>query len=158
MVTGDIIRGSTSIGILIIAYSLTNDSNVNYHFIRHTDVQQPRMYPVVMGPPAGEYKVVIFVMEEDDTPFHRAAATPRTAQNYECRSTCVCTSNYLGIFEVFCITQKQVKSNLHRLLRTSSMMIPLRPVFASPVPSWTVLRLTVWQWYINESLSSALVD
>ena len=89
MVTGDVINGSSSIGILIIVYSLTDDSNTHYHFIKHTDVQQPRMYPVVMwlSIPGDEYKVAVFVMEEDGAPFHRAAATPRTVQidgNYEC--------------------------------------------------------------------------
>ena len=83
MVTGDIINGSTSIGILVIVYSLTDDSdNIHYHFIRHADVQQPRMYPVVMwlNIPGDEYEVAIFVMKEDGTPFHRAAATSRTVQ------------------------------------------------------------------------------
>ena len=80
MVTGDVINGSSSIGILIIAYLLTDDSSAHYHFIEHTDVQQPRMYPVVMGLIENQYEVVIFVMEENGIPFHRATATPKTIQ------------------------------------------------------------------------------
>ena len=80
MITGDIISGSTSIGILIIVYSLINDSNIHYNFVEHTDLQQPRMYLVDVGLPAGRYEVVIFVVEEDGSPFSRAAAIPRSVQ------------------------------------------------------------------------------
>ena len=79
-VTGNIIDGSSSIGILIIVYPLMNDSNVHYHFVKYTDMPQPLMYTTIIGLPADEYKVVVFVMEEDGTPFCRAAATPRTIQ------------------------------------------------------------------------------
>ena len=82
MVTGDIIPGSPSIGILVIVYSeyLGSDSNIRYNMIEHTKVQQPRMYPVTTGLPVDEYKVVVFVVEEDDKPFPRAAATPKTVR------------------------------------------------------------------------------
>jgi hypothetical protein len=80
MVTGDIIPGSPSIGILVIIYSLGSDSNICYNMIEHAEVQQPRMYPVVTGLPMDEYKVVIFVVEEDGKPFPRAAATPKTVR------------------------------------------------------------------------------
>ena len=82
MVTGDVIPGSPSIGILVIVYSesLGNDSNIHYNMIEHTKVQQPRMYPVTTGLPVDEYKVAIFVVEEDGKPFPRAAATPRTVR------------------------------------------------------------------------------
>ena len=82
MVTGDIIPGSTSIGILIIVYSesLERDSNIYYTMIEHIKVQQPRMYPVMNGLPVDEYKVAVFVVEEDGKPFPRAAATPRTVR------------------------------------------------------------------------------
>ena len=84
MVTGDIIPGSTSIGILIIVYSefLRNDSNIRYNMIEHSKVQQPRMYPVTTGLPVDEYKVAVFVVEKDGKPFPRAAATPRTVRIY----------------------------------------------------------------------------
>ena len=78
MVTGDIIPGSTARGILVIVYSHINDSNVHYHFIRHT---QSRVHPTAMGSVMeDEYQVVVFVVEEDGKPFCRAAATPRTVQ------------------------------------------------------------------------------
>ena len=77
IVIGNVINGSPSIGILIIVYSLANASDVHYHFIRHTNMQQPGMYPVIMSLPADQYEAVVFVMEEDGTPFSRAAATPK---------------------------------------------------------------------------------
>ena len=77
MVTGDILLESTSIGILVIVYSPTNEDSVHYHCIQHADVQQPGVYPVVMGLPPDRYEVVIFVVEEDGRPFCRAASTPR---------------------------------------------------------------------------------
>lgn len=82
MVTGDIIPGSPSIGIFVIVYSesLENNSNIHYNMIEHTKVQQLRMYPVMTGLPVDEYKVVVFVVEEDGKPFPRAAATPRTVR------------------------------------------------------------------------------
>ena len=79
-VTGDIIPGSTSIGILIIFYSLSNNSNIQYNMVEYNELQQPRMYPVVTSLPMDEYKVVFFVVQEDGTPFSRAAATPKTVQ------------------------------------------------------------------------------
>ena len=80
--TGDIIPGSTSIGILVIVYSesLGNDSNIQYRMVEHTEVQQPRMYPVMTDLPVDEYKLAVFVVEEDGRPFRRAAATPRTVR------------------------------------------------------------------------------
>ena len=78
--TGDIIPGSPSIGIIIVVYSLTNDSNIHYNLVEYTEVQQRRMYPVITGLPVDEYEIVVFVVEEDGRPFPRAAATPRTVQ------------------------------------------------------------------------------
>ena len=78
MVTGDIIPGSTATGILVIIYSHTNDSNVHYHFIRHT---QSRVHQTAVGSVMeDEYQVVVFDVEKDGKPFCRAAATPRTVQ------------------------------------------------------------------------------
>ena len=77
-VTGDMIPGSTSTGMLIIVYSLTQDNvNVHYHFTEHADMQ---VFSMIMGLPVDRYKVVVFVVEEDGRPFCRAAATPRTVQ------------------------------------------------------------------------------
>ena len=69
-------------GILVIVYSesLGSDSSIHYNMIEHTKVRQPRMYPVTTGLPVDEYKVAVFVVEEDGKPFPRAAATPRTVR------------------------------------------------------------------------------
>ena len=79
MVTGDVIPGSTSVGILVIVYSVTDkrtdDVSVHYYFIEYADMQ---VYAKILGLPADQYKVVVFVVEEDGRPFCRAAATPKT--------------------------------------------------------------------------------
>ena len=77
MVTGDIIPGSTSIGILVIVHSFhePDDSSVHYQFIDYADMEASSM---IMGLPADQYKVVVFVVDKDGRPFCRAAATPRT--------------------------------------------------------------------------------
>ena len=80
MVTGNILPESTSIGILVIVYSSTDDDSVHYHSLQHTDAQQPGVYRVIMGLPPNRYKVVVFIVEKDGRPFCRAAATPKTVQ------------------------------------------------------------------------------
>jgi hypothetical protein len=98
MVTGDIIPGSPSIGILVIVYSLGNDSNIHYSMVEYTKIQQPRMYPVMSGLSMGDYEVVFFVVEEDLRPFPRAAATPRTVRIH---GNIVCTVTRSRIFKCF---------------------------------------------------------
>ena len=80
MVTGDVISGSTWIGILIIAYSLTDDNRIIYETAEHSNVQHRQTYTITTGLPAGQYEVVIFVVENDGRPLCRAAATPKTVQ------------------------------------------------------------------------------
>ena len=86
MVTGVIVPRSTSTGILIVVYSLTEDNEVVYHIAQHNNEQYHQTHTMTMGLPAGKYQVVVFVMEEGGRPFCRAAATPRTVHidgNYE---------------------------------------------------------------------------
>ena len=88
MVTGSIVPGSTSIGVLMIVYSLTDDNRVIYHVVQHNNVQHHPTYTMTTGLPADRYEVVVFVMEEGDRPFCRAAAMQRAVQmdgtcNYE---------------------------------------------------------------------------
>ena len=65
-VTGDFIDGSTATGLLIIIYSLTNDSNVHYIVGGHNS-----------GLAGGEYSISVFVVEENGLPFERVATSPK---------------------------------------------------------------------------------
>ena len=65
-VTGDFIDGSTATGLLIIIYSLTNDTNVHYIVGGHNS-----------GLAGGEYKTSVFVVEENGLPFERVATSPK---------------------------------------------------------------------------------
>ena len=76
-VTGYLIDGSSTIGILVVVYSVTEDSCVHYKFVPH-DTKQHEVYAVMMGPSNGLYKVTVYVMEESGLPFQRAAGRPRS--------------------------------------------------------------------------------
>ena len=75
-VTGNLIDGSATIGILIIIYSLTDDSTTHYDFVPH-EAEGLGVYATCMlrGLPGGQYEISVYVMEESGLPFHRAAAT-----------------------------------------------------------------------------------
>ena len=76
-VTGDFIEGSTATGLLIIIYSLTNDSDVQY-ITGGSTLQQPRNVHVsVPGLASGEYGISVFVVEENGLPFERVATSPK---------------------------------------------------------------------------------
>ena len=64
--TGDFIDGSTATGLLIIIYSLTNDTNV--HYITGGSIS---------GLAGGVYKTSVFVVEENGLPFERVATSPK---------------------------------------------------------------------------------
>ena len=68
VVTGDIIPGSTSIEILVIVHSFIepDDSSVHYQFIDYGDIEVSSM---IIGLPADQYKVVVFVVDKDGRPF-----------------------------------------------------------------------------------------
>lgn len=76
MVTGDIINELSSIGILIIVYSLTDDSNTYYKFIPYPLNQSGANF-TFEGLSADRYGVSIFVTEKNGLPYNRAAATPK---------------------------------------------------------------------------------
>ena len=65
-VTSDFIDGSTATGLLIIIYSLTNDSDVHYIVGGHNS-----------GLAGGEYSISVFVVEENGLPFERVATSPK---------------------------------------------------------------------------------
>ena len=78
MVTGDVIVGSTSTGILAIIYSPHSDSDISYRSMPHNSTQ-PGVYSVGVKLPSDQYEVAIFVVEESGEPFLRAASRPKPA-------------------------------------------------------------------------------
>ena len=76
---GDIINGSSMKGILIIIYSLTDDSSVYYNFAPR-EAEQLRVNAIAMGLPDDQYKVSVFVIDQNGLPFPRAAASSRVVQ------------------------------------------------------------------------------
>lgn len=76
MVTGDVIDTLSSIGILIIVYSLTDDCNTYYNYFPYPLSLLGASF-TVEGLPTNRYGVSIFVTEENGLPYFRAAATPR---------------------------------------------------------------------------------
>ena len=74
-IAGSFVAGSESIGILIIAYSLTNDSFTKYSFIPRFVNEQKRV--TVMDLSIDEYYVSVFVVQQNGLPFNRSATRPR---------------------------------------------------------------------------------
>ena len=74
IVTGDFIDGSTATGLLIIIYSLTNDTNV--HYISEDTEQNIDLS--VSGLPGAQYVVSTFVVEKG-LPFPRVVTSPKHA-------------------------------------------------------------------------------
>ena len=74
-VTGYLVDESSTVGILIIVYSVTEDIHVYYNFVPHEpELVELRVYAVAMGLPDGQYEVAVYVMEESGLPFSRSAA------------------------------------------------------------------------------------
>ena len=78
-VTGDFISGSSAIGILSVVYSPDNESNIYYQFIPHSDIPMT----IMSNLPDGQYKVSVFVVEENGLPFNKSATTPRNVSLVE---------------------------------------------------------------------------
>ena len=76
VVTGSLINGSSMTGILIIVYSVMDDSSVHYNLFLH-GAKQSDVEAVVKGLPGGQYEVSIFVMRESGLPLNRTAARPK---------------------------------------------------------------------------------
>ena len=75
VVTGSLINGSSMTGILIIVYSVMDDSSVHNLFLH--GAKQSDVEAVVKGLPGGQYEVSIFVMRESGLPLNRTAARPK---------------------------------------------------------------------------------
>ena len=71
--TGNFISDSLAIGILIIIYSPDNDSYIHYQFIPRSDIPMTTMSNIHDG----QYRVSVFVVEENGLPFNKSTATPR---------------------------------------------------------------------------------
>ena len=68
---GDFISGSEAIGILIITYSLNNESNIHYTFSSHNADAS------LKGLLDDQYNIFVFVVEENGLPFNRSVTRPR---------------------------------------------------------------------------------
>ena len=76
-VTGDFIDGSTATGVLVIVYSLTDDSDI--HYVSKSPEQNIKAS--VTGLTGSWYGVSVFVLEENRLPFSRTAASPKVVEN-----------------------------------------------------------------------------
>ena len=76
-VTGNFLNGSTATGLLIIIYSLTNDSDVHYNAGGSTSQQPRNVHVSVPGLAGGEYSISVFVVEGNGLPFERVATSPK---------------------------------------------------------------------------------
>ena len=103
-VTGNFIDRSTAIGLLVIVYSLTNDSDVHYLSGRvHSQMIEANM----SGLTDSQYNVSIFVIEENGLPLSRVAALPILIKNnstgnklnmYVWHSRLHCNIVYIGVY------------------------------------------------------------
>ena len=71
--TGNFIDGSTAIGLLVIVYSLTDDTDIHY---LSGQVYDQMIEASVSGLTDSQYNVSIFVIEENGLPFSRVAVLP----------------------------------------------------------------------------------
>ena len=73
-VMGDIVDGSSSLGILTIVYS---DSLVKYNFVPNDETRLGVYNVTVCDLTNGEYEVAVFIMEKNGKPFPRAVSRPK---------------------------------------------------------------------------------
>ena len=155
---GDFIDGSTATGVLAVFVDFSS-SEIFYHLINRGNNKQ-QLDDTIQGVVGGEHSISFFVLEESGLPFNRTASMPKLVTIENGRNITFLRYTYntlIGSVQHYIISvDMQVLTVTKPLLSTLSSPPPL--MSASHVPSWTVLPLTVWQWYINESLSSALVD
>ena len=129
-VRGDFADQATTTGALLIVYSLNDESDVNYIAVEKSLEQDN-----VTGLTKTQYGVSVFSLE-NGLPFHRVVTLSKH----------VCVND----------TEEQNAYTFSNTLLYKSIPPPL--VSVSTALFWTILLLTVWQWYINESLSSGVVD
>ena len=73
-VAGDFISGSLAIGILVIVYSPSNGTTIQYRFIPRSATFIPMT--VLSGLPSGHFTATVFVVEDNGLPFNRSATAP----------------------------------------------------------------------------------
>ena len=79
MVTGNFIVGASAKGVLIIMYSLTNDSDILYVT---SDAHQQGGINANLGiNNYGTYEVAVFTLERTGLPFPRVAALPQVVKH-----------------------------------------------------------------------------
>jgi hypothetical protein len=166
-VSGDFIQGSTAIGVLIVTI-MNSTNNTQYH-VYHRNGSTVQDEGTISGLASGHHRVSVFVLEQSGYPFNRTATTPKSlfVMNgingvhtfYLCKhvsnnDTCMWFAYNLCVYDTTCL---QVV-NQHHLQLSYMIFIPTPPMFVSPACSRAALQPAAWLWYINESLSSALVD
>ena len=80
MVTGNFIMGTSAKGVLIIVYSLTNDSDILYVT---SNAHQQGGINANLRINNGTYGVAVFTLEGTGLPYSRVAALPQVVKHYE---------------------------------------------------------------------------
>ena len=76
-IMGNFIDGSTVTGVLLIIYSLTNESDIHYHAINKGNEQNNNISINVTGLTGAEYGISVFALE-NCLPFPRVVTSTRT--------------------------------------------------------------------------------
>ena len=82
MVTGNIISGTSAKGVIIVVYSLINESDILYIT---TKVHRQGVSAKIAGLKVnnGSYGVAVFTLERNGIPFLRAAALPEVVKYHK---------------------------------------------------------------------------
>ena len=78
--TWEFIDGSEAVGVLIIAYSMNNDSDISYNVIARLSNGTQEQTTTISGLKGRDYNISIFVQHANGRglPFPRAVAEPTT--------------------------------------------------------------------------------
>lgn len=136
----------------------TNSELYNFHIL-HRQENQLHFNDFISNVAGGCHSVSIFVLEGNGLPFNRSATIPQkltvnggkaaeSGDEHTCRNLLACTYTFVLQLQAMRIQRLQLNINLSSHRR----------VFASIVASWIPEHLYVLLWYIDESLSWALVD
>ena len=79
MVSGKFSDGSTSLGLLVIVYSLANDNDVRYLTILRTE-KEHEVSAVFRGIPHRLLSASVFTIEDNGLPFGHVATKVKTVQ------------------------------------------------------------------------------
>ena len=73
-IAGEFIRGSSSIGVVVVTFPLDLQLGLSYRFIPRESTTSLRVENIRV--PGGDYSISVFVVEESGLPFTRTASTP----------------------------------------------------------------------------------